>query len=158
MPSSTEMKSQTLLRIALASLLTCSSLTAQEAGAWRAASSNAKAITGDVALSGQRVSINFTTYPMAQIRALTPAELAATFDAEPGAPGTGNLYRVSIPADKRFLHKNTLCGSEDTQWLVTYASGRSLQLAFFSSSQMPALSAEALANSSNLCGTFSYVR
>jgi hypothetical protein len=56
------------------------------------------------------------------------------------------------------LHKNTLCGSENTQWLATYSTGRALQLAFFSTSQMPVFTADALSNSSNLCGVFGYSR
>ena len=129
---------------------------AQEAGYWRAASTTAKHITGDVALSDEKISINFSTYWIAQIRALTPAELSAAFGAD--APGSGNLYRLSIPSDKKLLHKGTLCGGEDTQWLATYSTGRALQLAFFSTSKMPVLTTEALTNNSNLCGVFGYSR
>jgi hypothetical protein len=144
-------------------LLACSiscfqAAAAQEAGYWRANSTTAKHITGDVALSDEKISINFSTYWIAQIRALTPAELSAAFGADVSAPGSGNLYRLSIPSDKKMLHKNTLCGGEDTQWLVTYSTGRSLQLAFFSTSQMPTLTTDALSNNSNLCGVFGYSR
>jgi hypothetical protein len=131
---------------------------AQETGYWRAAGSTAKSITGDVALSGEKISINFSSYWIAQIRTLTPAELSAAFPAESSAGGTGNLYRLSIPADKKFVHKNTLCGGQDTQWLATYTDGRTLQLAFFSTSHMPVLTPDALTNSPTLCGIFSYVR
>ena len=95
---------------------------------------------------------------MSQIRALTPAELTAAFDADPGTPGNGHLYRLSVPAEKRFLHKNTLCGTEDTQWMATYVSGRTLQVDFFSGSNPPTITFEALTNGSNLCGTFTYGR
>jgi len=77
---------------------------------------------------------------------------------DPNTTATGNLYRLSIPSDKKLLHKSTLCGPEDTQWLATYSSGRTLELAFFSTSQMPVLTPEALANNSNLCGIFGYAR
>jgi hypothetical protein len=63
---------------------------------------------------------------------------------------------LNIPADKRFLHKNTLCGSEVTQWMVTYVEGRTLHVAFFSGNDMPLLTAEALTNSTDVCGLFSY--
>jgi hypothetical protein len=153
------MKRFKLLSIVFACSLSCSipSL-AQDAGYWRAASTTAKHITGDVALSDEKISINFSTYWIAQIRALTPAELSAAFGADANAPSRGNLYRLSIPSDKKMLHKNTLCGAEDTQWLATYSTGRTLELAFFSTSQMPVLTTEALTNNSNLCGVFGYSR
>ena len=131
---------------------------AQELGDWRAASSTAKTITSDIAFSREKLWINFTPFWIAQIRTLTPDELNATFPAESSAGGTANLYRLSIPADKKFLHKNTLCGSDDTQWVAAYATGNTLQLAFFSGSHIPTLTPDALANSSTLCGIFSYQR
>ncbi len=136
---------------------------AQETGYWQAASTSAKKITGDVSFSSEKISIDYHTFWIAQIRTLTPAEISAAFGVafnESGAntAGSGNLYRVSIPADRRMLHKNTLCGSDDTQWIATYSTGRTLQLAFFSTSHMPVLTSSALASSSNLCGVFSYAR
>jgi hypothetical protein len=131
---------------------------AQQNGSWRAASSNAKTITGDVLFSGERITINFSSFPAAQIRTLKPEEANALFEAGDNAGGRGNLYRVDIPAAKQFLRHNTLCGSEDTQWIVTYATGKSLQLAFFSGTAMPVLTADALANATSLCGIFSYSR
>lgn len=131
---------------------------AQEGGAWRAASTNAKSITGDVMFSGERITIDFSSYPAAQIRALKPEEVMALFEAGEDAEGRGNLYRVDIPAGKKFLHHNTLCGSEDTQWVVTYATRKSLQIAFFSGGTMPVMTVDGLANATNLCGMFSYVR
>ena len=132
-------------------------LPAQEKGYWRASSTTARSITGDVALSELKLTIDFAAFTIAQIRDLKPAEISAAF-AESAPGGGGSLYRLSIPAKKVFLHKNTLCGSEDTQWMVTYAAGRSLQIAFFSGESMPVLTMEALGNSTELCGTFSYVR
>jgi hypothetical protein len=131
---------------------------AQEKGTWRAASKTANSITGDVALSDEKLMINFLSFPMAQIRALTPAEMGAAFDADTTANGRGNLYRISIPGDRKFLHKNTLCGGEETQWMATYVLGKNLQLAFFSGPTMPVLTPEAFNNGSNLCGTFSYAK
>ena len=63
-----------------------------------------------------------------------------------------------MPAGKKFLHKNTLCGGEDTQWVATWVSGHTLRLAFFSGTAMPVLTTEAVANSTTLCGTYTYVR
>ncbi len=153
------MKATTLLAavasLGLALSLSCS---AQERGTWRAASSTARAITGDIVISDAKISINFLGFTIAQIRRLDPAETSAAFDADSNAGGTGNLYRLNIHAAQRFLHHNTLCGTEDTQWMAAYASGQDLKLAFFSGSAMPVFTLDALANSTSLCGTFSYVR
>jgi hypothetical protein len=144
--------------IAASLLLFCLTLSAQEKGIWTAVSSNAKSITGDVELSNERISINLVTFPMARIRGLEQAELSAAFDADSHAGGTGSLYRLSVPFSRKFLHKNTLCGAEDTQWMATYLLGHSLQLAFFSGQKPPVFALDALANSSDACGVFSYAR
>ncbi len=99
-----------------------------------------------------------SAFPIAQIRKLDPKEISAAFDGVDAATGSGNLYRLSIPAAKKFLHKNSLCGAEETQWMVTYVSGRSLQLAFFSGATPPLFTSEAIANSTNLCGTYTYAK
>lgn len=143
----------------LALLLTASlPAAAQERGLWRASSSNAKQITGDVEITDTKLVMNFMGFPIAQIRQLQPAELAAVFDADSNAGGGAYLYRLSVAATQRILHRNTLCGSEQTDWMVTYVSGRTLHLAFFSGSTMPVFTFEAMQNSSELCGTFSYER
>lgn len=133
------------------------SATAQEDGPWRAASTNARAITGDIIFSPLKISINFTAYTIAQIRSLKTEEVLALFNPD-STTGGGNIFRAEIPADKRFLHHNTLCGSETTQWVVTYAQGRNLQIAFFSGATPPVLTVDALNDAPNLCGVFSYVR
>jgi hypothetical protein len=137
-------------------LLCCLTLAAQEKGNWRAASNTARSITGDVALSDEKISINFSLFTMVRVRSLDKAEMSAAFDADSNANGSGSLYRLSIPAAKKFLHKNSLCGDEDTQWMATYVSGRALQLAFFSGEQPPIFTLDAIGNSTALCGTFSY--
>lgn len=137
-------------------LLCCLTLAAQEKGNWRASSNTARSITGDVSLSDEKISINFSTFTMVRVRSLDKAEMSAAFDADSNADGSGSLYRLSIPAAKKFLHKNSLCGDEDTQWMATYVSGRALQLAFFSGEQAPILTLDAISNSTALCGTFSY--
>lgn len=131
---------------------------AQDKGPWRAASSEAKSFTGDIAISDARLTINFSNFTIAQIRTLKPDEAAAAFDADRSVPGGGNLYRLDVPADKRFQHHNTLCGSDETQWMATWAFGSELHVAFFSGSKMPVLTLDALNGSSAVCGTFTYVR
>jgi hypothetical protein len=139
-------------------LVCCVSAVAQEKGNWRAANSTAQSITGDVMISDEKISINFSSFAIARIRGLEQSEVSAAFDADSGAGGSGSLYRLSVPASKRFMHRNTLCGTEDTQWMATYVAGRSLHLAFFSGQKVPVLTPDAVANSTDLCGTFSYVR
>jgi hypothetical protein len=139
-------------------LLCCLTLAAQEKGNWRAASNTARSITGDVALSDEKIFINFSGFTTSRIRSLEKPEISAVFDADSTADGTASLYRLNVPASKIFLHKNTLCGSDDTQWMVAYASGRSLQLAFFSGQKPPLLTRDAVSNSTDLCGIYSYVK
>lgn len=153
------MKKFFLPAVAIALLFVCSlSLSAQDRGYWNAASTTAKSITGDISIGTNKVTINFSSFPLAPIRTLGPAEVAAAFDADVNAGGNGQLYRFNVPADKRFLHHNTLCGSDDTQWMATYVAGRNLQVAFFSGENPPVLTVDALANSTSLCGTFEYAR
>jgi hypothetical protein len=154
-----QMNQKRLLWAAFGTMFACSlSAAAQEQGPWRAASTTAQSITGDVALSDAKLAINFSSFTIARIRALEPGEVSAVFDVDSNIGGRGNLYRLSIPAAKKFLHKNTLCGSEDTQWMAAFVSGRLLHLAFFSGEKMPVFTPEAVANTTDLCGTFSYAR
>lgn len=143
---------------ALMCLIGTVSASAQDKGYWRAASSNANQITGDIAISESKFTIDFLSYSLATIRKLTTAEGGAAFDIDVNAEGGGNLYRLSIPGDKRFLHRNSLCGSEETQWMATYVEERTLHIALFSGANMPVLTAEALSNSNEVCGIFSYAR
>jgi hypothetical protein len=153
------MNRERLLCALVVSMLTCClPAAAQEKGNWRAANSTAQSITGDVSLSAEKISISFSGFPIARIRSLQPGEISAVFDAESNANGTGSLYRLSIPASKKFLHRNSLCGAEDTQWMATYVAGRSLHLAFFSSQQAPVFTLDAIMNSTDLCGVFAYVQ
>jgi hypothetical protein len=129
---------------------------AQDSGYWRAASNNAFAITGDIHIAGSKVTINFSTFPLAPIRTLKPEEVSVLFDTDVSTTGSGSLYRLAVPASIRFVHKNTLCGSDDTQWMATYPSGHQLQVAFFSGLEMPAFTLDAITHSTSLCGTFTY--
>ncbi len=127
-------------------------------GYWKATSNTAHSITGDIGIAGERLSVYFQPITIAQIRELTPDEIAAAFNFDADAQAKGNLYRMNIPGDRKFLHKNTLCGNEDTQWMATAVSGKTLQVAFFSGNMMPVMKPEVLNNATNLCGTFTYSR
>ncbi len=153
------MKTATLLRASvILALLCCLRCPAQDKGYWRAASNTANSITGDISISDAKITINFTAFPLVQARSLAPAEVSAVFDADVNDGGTGTLYRVTVPGEKRFLHRNTLCGAEDTQWMATFVSGRTLQVALFSGSEPPVFTFDALGKSTDLCGTFTYAR
>jgi hypothetical protein len=130
----------------------------QDRGYWQAASDTAKDITGDISVSELKLSISFSRFTIAQIRQLTPAEATAAFGADTSAQGGGNLYRLDVPAEKRFAHHNTLCGEQETQWMATWSDGRTLEVVFFSGSDMPVLTADALARSQNVCELLTYVR
>ena len=144
---------------ALAFAVACTlALNAQDQGYWRAASTTARSITGDITLSETSVIFNFTPYTIAPIRALKTPEVAAVFDADVNSGVKGNLYRLSIPSERRFLHKNTLCGTESVQWMATFVSGRNLQVALFSGLDEPVFTFDALANTSTRCATFTYAR
>ena len=147
------------LRVAMVGLLLApASAGAQDSGYWRAASSSSMGVTGDVAFGDARLTINLVNFPMARIRDLAPGEASAAFDLDSNAAGSGGLYRLSIPASKVFLHRNTLCGSEETQWMASYVTGHSLHLAFFSGAKMPVFTLDAISNSTDLCGIYNYSR
>ena len=139
-------------------VLTALSSAAQDKGYWPASSNTAKSITGDIAISDAKLVINFAGFPMVQARDLKPVEVSAVFDADINVGRTGFLYHLTVPGTKRFLHHNTLCGTEDTQWMATFVSGRTLQVAFFSGSEPPVFTVDAIGKSTDLCGTFSYSR
>ena len=145
--------------LALSVALACTVVAVpQDQGPWRATSKTASAITGDIAIGSERLAINLNVFPIAQIRALTPAEIAALFGESGVTSGAGFLYKVNIPASQKFLHKNTLCGAEDTQWIATAVQDRSLHVALFSGAKMPQLTVESIINSTDVCGTFLYSR
>lgn len=150
--------STTLATSLLVCLISTLPAIAQERGYWKAASNTAKSITGDLAFSGEKLTINFFSLPIAEIRPLKAAEMSAAFEGAGSTDGVGHLYRLSIPGDRRFLHKNTLCGSDETQWMATYVSGKELRIAFFSNATPPVFTAEALSDNVNLCGTFAYAK
>lgn len=154
------MKKIVLLGAALALTLACAPLAGaqEDRGPWRAASTNAHAITGDVVISDGRLTIDFLIFPLAQIRRLKPVEVSAVFDADLNAGIEGTLYRLHVPPDQRFQHKNTLCGSEEAQWMATYVTGRTLNVAFFSGDDQPVFKFDAMQNTSTLCGTFVFSR
>jgi len=144
--------------IAALVLTSCGLATAQELGYWRASSSSAQSVTGDVGISDAKITINFASFLIVRAADLEPAQVSSVFDVDSNTSGKGHLYRLDIPASKKFMHKNTLCGTDDTQWMAAYAEGRTLHLAFFSGQKVPVFTLDAISNSSALCGTYMYQR
>ncbi len=131
---------------------------AQQRGNWRAASKTAQSVTGDLYFSGEKMAINFLSFPVAEIRPLTAAEVMAAFDGADASAGEGHLYRLSVPGEQKFLHKNTLCGGEEVQWMVTFVAGKQMQVLLFSNATPPVFTIEAMNNNSNFCGSYAYSR
>jgi hypothetical protein len=153
------MKQATVIGCVAALGLFCSlPVPAQDAGLWRAASKTAESVTGDIALSDAKISFNLSTFDIVRARDLEPGEVSSVFDTDSNSGKKGHLYGLNIAATKKFLHRNTLCGSEDTHWMVSYVDGKALQLAFFSGAKAPVFTPDAIANSTSLCGTYTYVR
>ena len=130
----------------------------EDRGLWRAASTNAHAITGDIAIAEAKLTINFLVFPLAAIRRLKPVEVRAVFDADVSAGIEGTLYRLHVPPHQNIVRKNTLCGGEETQWMATYATGHTLKVAFFSGDDMPVFTFDTMQNATTLCGTYVYGR
>ena len=154
------MKRVLLLSAAMVFVLACAVRAGaqEDRGYWQPASTNARAITGQVDIGESKVTIDFWTFPLARIRSLKPTEVSAVFDADVNSGIEGTLYRLRVPAGQRFEHKNTLCADADAQWMATYATGRTLNVAFFSGDDMPVFTFDAVQHTSALCGTFMYAR
>lgn len=145
--------------LVLVGLCMAARVSAQEdRGLWSAASKSAHAITGDISIGEAKVTINFATFPLAQIRRLKPVEVSAVFDADVNAGIEGTLYRLRVPPGQYIVKKNTLCGGEETQWMATYATGHTLKVAFFSGDEMPVFTFDAMQDTTTLCGKFVYGR
>lgn len=153
-------KRTAIAAVALVLALVCAARAGaqQDRGYWKASSSEAHAITGDIAIGEANVTIDFDLFPIAAIRRLKPVEVSAVFDADVNAGIEGTLYRLKVPPGVRFQHKNTLCGGSATEWMATYATGRTLDVAFFSGDDMPVFTFGAMQNTYRLCGTYVYAR
>ncbi|HYK35608.1 hypothetical protein [Alloacidobacterium sp.] len=152
---------QGFLLSAIAGLLLAGSMsaTAQELGYWRAASAEAKSVTGDVGFSDAKLTIYFSNFDIVHAADLDSAQVSSVFDVDSNnTANKGHLYKMNIPGARKFLHKNTLCEGEDTQWVAAYVEGRTLHLAFFSGQKVPVFTLDAISNSSALCGRYSYER
>jgi len=130
----------------------------QDRGYWRAATNTTEKMTAEIAIAETKVTLNTTTFPVVPVRKLKPAEVTALFDADVNAGISGNLYGLHVRGGTRIVEHSTLCGDEETRWMVTYVTGRTLQVAFFSGDDPPEFTFDAISNSTTLCARYTYTR
>ena len=129
---------------------------AQENRTWHATSTTARSITGDVTLANAKMAINYSSWPIAQIRALQPSRTrSAAFDLDGTPEGTGILSGWTSRRKAVSSSKNTLCGGRRCA-VDGHLRGGSQPAAGVSSRgrRMPVLTGEAMVDGTNLCGTF----
>ncbi len=123
---------------------------------WSAMSKTAVAITGDVALSSNEITIKNVDYPLTLVRDIPPDEVAevARIVSET-RPSGAQLFKVerNIPE---------VCDPAQATWmLAVFQAGEKgidsgLSLAFFTGGNQPNLNYEIVSNNRDLCGTFAY--
>ena len=126
---------------------------------WTAISNTAMGVTGDLTVTPRSVTMAGRTLQLALLHTLAGPQLgqaAALFPVAVTSKLRGALYKVSIPATAAFKSSNTLCGKQATTFFVLLTDGSDLELAMFSGKNEPNLSANAIANSTEFCGTYSY--
>jgi hypothetical protein len=152
--------------VAIAFVVACvaAGQTRAQSGAqkWTAMSNTAMSITGDIELSSNELTLAGKSYALVLVSNIAAPQLAAAGEIVAMAqPTTASLYKLSIPAGTKLVNGNTICGPNAANWLLTVIgtgppaqTDQMLSLAFFSGSGKPDLASAA--NSTSLCGTFSY--
>lgn len=152
------MNNRAVLRVvAFAALLAQSSAwSASVIEQWKAVSTTASSITGDITIAVDRITFgNGTSLPLAA------AGRAPDFDSADGRPVNAMLFRVTAPDDPVLLSGNRLCGGQTPRPVTFVAFWRSVRsgggvdlhtLAVFSGSERPTG-----AGGPGLCGTYNYV-
>ena len=147
---------------ALASLV---SLSAQgesvRAVPWRADTTTAQGITGDIRLGKDQLAIGARVFPLAFVRDLTRAEAAETADLiGASGPVAGGLYTIDIPAGTTFRNGNVLCNGATTRIIAverTESARRRLDLVAFEGDREIYFSGWKTVTG-HVCGTFGYSR
>lgn len=131
-----------------AALISTSALAESGVERWTAVSKTAMAITGDIVLSPQRLTMAGKTLPLA-VAADIPAFRTS------GGTSAARVLRVTKPADPVLRNRNRICGDAPVRWIVVWREhafgGTNLDIAAFSSVQRPSGEDDA-----GLCGTFMY--
>jgi len=123
-------------------------------------------ITGDIKSTPTTLTIAGHKLELRLVRQLNhddTANAAALLDTKITPNLIGVLYQTHLSAGTKLQGNNTLCGKNDTTWIVILLSQSNaprstadLYLANFSGSGEPDLRPSAIATSTHLCGTYWY--
>jgi len=128
---------------------------------WTAYSRSAVGITGDVALSRDKIHIGKHDYALSVAREIGPDRFSDIARLVLVNPTVARLYKVTIPRAATFVRGNEICSAQ-TNWMLavegsdTVTQEHMLVLSFFSGSSEPDINYKAVDTSQNLCGIFSY--
>jgi uncharacterized RDD family membrane protein YckC len=131
---------------------------------WMPHSDSATWVTGPILMSTTGISIKNIIYPLTLTRPLKGNELesaAQIFHLQSSQDDEGWLFRANISSATRLINDNTLCGTDDAQWLIAVvtpdgpSTTRELHLMFFSGDSEPAIQ-PGLEKSSKECSSFVY--
>lgn len=131
---------------------------------WLAAGNTALAITGDIKLAPDKITIRNKDYPLTLVREIDARHLKDVAIIMSDQPIAARLYRTKIQKDEKFnSFGNSACDDADANWLLIdnardpYTGKPQLGLAFFSGESEPELDYKVIsAKAGLLCGTFGY--
>jgi hypothetical protein len=111
-----------------------------KAARWTATSSTSMAITGDIAVSADRIIFGN----------------GASIGIKQAAPDRPEVFTIDPPSNPVLLQGNRLCGDQPPTFLTLYRDGGSLALSVFDGPDMPPSPASALDTPPGLCATYHY--
>jgi ankyrin repeat protein len=131
---------------------------------WLAAGGTAVAITGDIELAPDKITIRNKDYPLTLVREIDARHMKDVAKIMSDQPIAARLYRTKIPKDEKFnSFGNTACDDADANWVLVdnakdpYTGKPELGLAFFSGESEPDLDYKVVSTKVGLlCGTFGY--
>lgn len=131
---------------------------------WTAYSTTAMAITGDVSLDHETITLGGRhKFRIKRVRALSAAELEAMHEFTGSeALAEASLYKIDIPANTKLRNGNTICGrAATTRMIAARKSARGekqLVLVFFSGSRNPFFEGWRSTVNSGICGSFGFTQ
>ena len=134
----------------------------EEPAKWVAEGTTAMAITGDIKLAPDKITIMSHDYPLTLVRDVESGQFADVARLMAVRPTSARLYKIKIPKRTKLVNGNNMCGTVDSNWMLAvysrdvYSKGRELSLAFFSGEDEPNLDYKVISTSTALCGTFGY--
>lgn len=117
---------------AFAAVFVTSAASADYEGRWRAASSTASAVTGDIRLRGDTL-----IFGNGKRLTLIPASAREGNWTPLPESSSGALYRLDPPSDPVLLHGNTLCGKPVTYIVLSQRAEHGLGLTAFTGKAAP---------------------